>query len=210
MLCSAKSASTTTTRVCVVCGGEAAENHWRAVCLHAAPQPSPILTRFPPHLFLGIAKWLNAFHTHTNTCTHTYTRAQCCDLDSFWFLSADDWQVLNERSLERLPSRPVHQPSTYNARTHTHTNTRACPLTPIFIHTHTHTHAYVVSLCSLQTFSVPFPRLDQFVHCSGSVWQSPGDGLGLALLLCSYEAVLFNTEGMSAAPLFNKAQYEPV
>lgn len=156
---------------------------------------------FSPHLFLGIAKWLNAFYTHTNTCTHTNTAAQCCDLDSFWFLSADDWQVLNESSLERLPSRPVHQPSTYNARTHTqaHAHSLTYLYTNIYCINHTHT-----STLSLQTFSVLFPRLDQFLHSWGSVWQSLGDGSGLALLLCFYEAGLSNTEGMSAAPLCSK------
>lgn len=96
----------------------------------------PFHTYLSSDLFLGIAKWLNAFYTHTNMCTHTYTPAQCCDLDSFWFLSADDWQVLNESSLERLPSRPVHQLSTYNTRTHT----------PIFILAHTHPQTHLLSL----------------------------------------------------------------
>lgn len=150
---------------------------------------------------------------HTQTRVHTHTHVLSV---AIWtpfgsslpmtdrFLTREAWSVCP-------PGLYINHQHTTHA--HTHTNTQACLLTPIFIHTSTHvssTHTYVVSLCSLQTFSVPFPRLDQFVHCSGSVWQSPGDGLGLALLLCSYEAVLSNTEGMSAAPLFNKAQYEPV
>lgn len=132
-------------------------------------------------------------------CTHTYTPAQCCDLDSFWFLSADDWQVLNESSLERLPSRPVHQLSTYNTRTHT----------PIFILAHTHTHKHIYSLF-LHAFSIPLLSLNQFVHCWRNVWPSPGDMAGLAALFCLYEAALSNTEGMSAAPLFDTVQYKHV
>lgn len=82
-------------------------------------------------------------------CTHTYTPAQCCDLDSFWFLSADDWQVLNESSLERLPSRPVHQLSTYNTRTHA----RSLPY--LYSHTHPQTHLLSLSARILHPISEP-------------------------------------------------------
>lgn len=156
----------------------------------------PFHTHLSSDLFLGIAKWLNAFYTHTNTCTHTYTPAQCCDLDSFWFLSADDWQVLNESSLERLPSRPVHQLSTYNTRTHA----RSLP----YLYSHTHKHIYSLFL---HAFSIPLLSLNQFVRCWRNVWPSPGD---MAALFCLYEAALSNTEGMSAAPLFDMVQYKRV
>lgn len=187
---------------CAVWRCDATKNHWRAVWLHAASQlvlffffsTSIFLSSLLLFLFLGIAKWLNAFYTHTNMCTHTYTHAQCCDLDCFWFLSADDWQVLNERSLERLPSRSVHQPSTYD----THTL--------IFTHTHMpspHTHWLSPSVCR-SSLSV-CPLLSECVtvtrRCFGfssiilSLWGGPQSQLHLCSVKLQTNTSQHNTKG---------------
>lgn len=77
----------------------------------------------------------------------------------FWFLSTHDWQLLNERSLEHLPSRPSHKPSTYIS--HTYTNTQ-----PLCIHSLS---------CS--------PRLCPGCPCIRSICQSLGDGLRVSIVI---------------------------
>lgn len=114
-------------------------DHWGAVWLHAAPLPS--------HNFC-------MYGTVHAVSLRARARARF-----FWFLSTHDWQLLNEGSLEHLPCRPSHKPSTYIS--HTYTDTQP--------------------LC-IDSQSCP-PRLYQGCPWLGSICQSLGDGLRVSIVI---------------------------